>query len=113
MSNTKYTLGPWMWQLFGDTYSLTAQHGMREIIVGAINHDKMRYPVVAMNKNGILSDIDPDHPNAKLIAAAPEMLEALLIVIEHFEVKEKHRIYGGNENHWTDKILNAVKKATT
>jgi hypothetical protein len=30
-----------------------------------------------MNNNGILQGIDPNHPDAKLIAAAPDLLEAL------------------------------------
>ena len=74
---TKHTKGPWAWQLFGDTYSLTAQHGNREIIIGAIEHPKMGYPVVGMNDDGIMEVVDKLHPNAKLVAAAPELLSEL------------------------------------
>lgn len=73
----QYTSGPWAWQRFGDTYYLTAQHGMREVIIGAIPHGEMKYPVVGMNLDGVLRDVDPDHPNAQLIASAPELLKAL------------------------------------
>lgn len=72
-----YTKGKWDWQLFGDTYYLTAQHGMREIIIGAINHPEFSIPVPAMNYNGKLQVVDKNHPNAKLISKAPEMHEAL------------------------------------
>ena len=72
-----HTAAPWGWQRFGDTYSLTAQHGMREIIIGGIKHGQMGYPVVGMNLDGILQDVDPSHPNAKLIAAAPDMLKII------------------------------------
>lgn len=74
----EFTKGKWAWQLFGDTYSLTAQHGMREIIVGAIEHPEMEYPVVGMNNDGLLRVVDKVHPNAKLIAAAPEMYKQLI-----------------------------------
>jgi hypothetical protein len=82
-NETQHTAGPWAWQRFGDTYSLTAQHGMREIIIGAIKHGSMGYPVVGMNSDGILRDVDPAHPNATLIASAPSLLK------ENQELKER------------------------
>ena len=54
----KHTKRKWAWQLFGDTYYLTAQRSMREIIIGSIV-------------------IDPNHPNAKLLKKSPEMHKAL------------------------------------
>jgi len=76
----KSTKAPWAWQKFGNKYCLTAQHGMREIILGAnpVDGENGFAPcMVVMNEDGILRPIDPDHPNAKLIASAPELLEAL------------------------------------
>lgn len=73
----KHTKGPWGWQKFGDYDSLTAQHGMREIIIGSVTTESGLSSFVAMNKDGILNPIDRDHPNAKLISKSPEMLEAL------------------------------------
>ena len=79
-----HTQSPWAWQKFGTEYLLTAQHGMREIIIGATdlnaNIDCCDNRVIAntvptMNKDGICRPIDPVHPNAKLIAASPELLE--------------------------------------
>lgn len=77
---TEHTPGPWAWQLFGDTYSLTAQHGRREQIISAIPHGQMKYPVVAMASDGRLQDVDPKHPNARLIASAPDLLDRMEIV---------------------------------
>lgn len=81
MNQTKHTPGPWAWRRFGDTYTLHADHGRRETIIGAIPHGEMKYPVVAMSIAGRLADIDPDHPNAKLLKAAPDLLKALQDII--------------------------------
>ncbi len=79
---TKHTAGPWAWQLFGDCHFLTAQHGMREIIISAIPHPQMKYPVPAMNIKGRLQVIDPNEPNAALIASSPDLLRLLEMIIE-------------------------------
>ncbi len=75
-----HTKGIWAWQKFGNKYLLTAQHGFREIIIGANIVDPDMgyiecYP--SMNDDGLLKPIDPTHPNAKLIAAAPDLLNEL------------------------------------
>ena len=96
---TKFTKGKWEWQLFGDNYLLTAQHGMREIIIGAIMHPEMDYPVVGMNNDGLLRVIDKDHPNAKLIAAAPDLLQ------DHISDDELILDFiGGKEKSWGDVV---------
>jgi hypothetical protein len=81
----KHTKGPWGWQKFGSYDSLTAQHGMREIIIGSVTTESGLSSFVAMNKDGILNPIDRDHANAKLIAKAPEMIEALKDMINIFD----------------------------
>lgn len=75
--NDKYTKSPWGWQDFGNAPVLVAQHGHREIIISA-NHAGM----VNMSDDGILLVVNENHPNAKLIAAAPELLEALIEISE-------------------------------
>ena len=80
---TKFTKGKWAWQKFGDKYCLVAQHGMREVILSSnINEEKSLQPYLTMNKDGILKPIDPNHPNAKLIAAAPDLLNACQLVMK-------------------------------
>lgn len=81
MNEFKGTKPPWAWQKFGNTYMLTAQHGLREIILGSIdvgnNGDGYPNPVIAMNIDGVLVEVDPNHPNSILMAASPDMLNSL------------------------------------
>lgn len=108
---TKYTAAPWAWQLFGDTYMLAAQHGRREIIIGAIEAPEWKYPVPAMTDKGLLKVVDNQHANAKLIAAAPELLEALQHIAEYEErgrAKGEPRI----SEKWYNEVKAAIKKAT-
>jgi len=83
-----FTKGPWAWQQFGHYHLLAAQHGMREIIIGsrAVKGPQETYP--AMNKGGILAAITPDHPNARLIAAAPDLLSILKRLIDAIDDPE-------------------------
>lgn len=106
-----YTKGPWAWQRFGSYYSLTAQHGMREIIISA-NPDRENYgnPVVVMNNDGILNPIDPQHPNAKLIATAPELLQACTDLLT---IYKKYANDDPGEDMTADFAEAAIKKATS
>jgi len=103
---TKYTHGPWGWQSFGSGLFLTAQHGMREIILSSARKG-MNGSEITMNKDGILEPIDPNHPNAKLIAAAPMLLKACIEARELLidELCEPERTVFWN-------LVNAIKKAT-
>ena len=64
----KHTPGPWAWQKFGKEYCLTAQYGMRAIVLAT----RKNGPTSLVG--GLLVPLIPDHPDARLIAAAPELL---------------------------------------
>ncbi len=98
-----HTKGEWAWQLLGDCYYLIAQHGGREVIIGAIEHPDFKHPVPAMNYKGILREVDNTHPNAKLIAAAPDLLKACQECLKVFD----------EAGIGADFLTNAIKKATT
>lgn len=104
----KFTKGPWKWQKFGSYYNLTAQHGMREIIISANLEFGSGYPFVSMNEDGILEPVNPENPNAKLIAAAPDLIEACIIARKEMQ---KNGITYDNANIY-NKIDKAIKKAT-
>jgi hypothetical protein len=111
MIETKHTPGPWAWQKFGGNHCLTAQHGLREIIIGANPSRGNKMPVVVMNNDGILYPVDPDHANAKLIAASPDLLEACKEAVSTIEM-----LMGDDLNPSASmslsSILKAIKKAT-
>ena len=113
----KHTKGEWAWQKFGEGYCLTAQHGMREIIIGAnlLNSEDEgdRRTHVTMNSpNGILESINPEHPNAKLIAAAPDLLEACKNALTLLSEIETPTGLGVEMIEAEHELEQAIKKAT-
>ncbi len=50
--------------------------------------------------------------NAKLIAAAPELLETLKTIFIVCEVEKNKELYGQNPNHWTNKVIETINKVT-
>jgi hypothetical protein len=105
MSNTKHTPGPWR---VNET-DYTNAYGI-ECEVNGIQHtvctDQFCYP-------NFKKDRDPEKlANAKLIASAPSLLEALKDVIS--------KTYSDNNGHWKTDMpnelyiicLNAIKQAT-
>lgn len=111
------TKGPWAWQKFGEYFLLCAQHGMREIIVSSLPVAKKPIPTYpAMNINGRLEAIDPNHPNAKLIADAPVMLQIIKDFVNEYEIfseiPENYKDlpgYPGDENPRTLAMLKAIE----
>jgi hypothetical protein len=66
------TPGPWRWL---DEATLVGDHGYRPVVLTPV-----RRSLPAMGTRGESGLIEPmslDHPNARLIAAAPELLKAL------------------------------------
>lgn len=111
------TPGPWAWQKFGDYYCLTAQHGMREIIIGALK-TRPGIPFAAMNTGHRLEAVHPEHPNAKLIAAAPEVTDdasELLFFLKDVPLGKFEEATGMSSERLNQLIINlnrSVKKAT-
>ena len=67
MSDLKQTPGPWGWQLFGKEWCLVGQHTMRPIVLA------VRKGCPTSLVDGLLVRLDPQHPDAKLIASAPDL----------------------------------------
>lgn len=73
------TSPPWAWQKFGKEWCLTGQHGHRPIVLA------VRKGALTSLRNGLLVPFDPEHPDAKCIASAPELLrqrDELLAALE-------------------------------
>lgn len=73
------TKGPWAWQKFGSEWCLTGQHGMRPIVLATRKNN----PTSLVN--GLLVPLDPNHPDARLIAAAPELFDLCKEILESDE----------------------------
>lgn len=108
------TPGPWAWQNFGGAYFLTAQHGMREIIIAGGTKREEESNVACLpvmnSEKGILEPVDPTHPNARLIAAAPDLFQALIKInnienaafgLKSFDIERFKKL-----------VSEAIKKAT-
>jgi len=95
MTNTKYTPGPWVANegSYGNYISITAPGG-RQIA-------KVNWNTEAQNLKGIFDDGD----NARLIAAAPELLEALR---DFVDLTEGDRVFDPTR----EKARAAIAKAT-
>ncbi len=103
------TRADWAWQKFGNIYMLTAQHGMREIIIGANVDEKTGVAYPSMNNDGILREINPEHPNAKLIASASGLLELLKEIVESGKLKDRVSTNGTHLLHL--KAVYAIENA--
>lgn len=72
MSESQHTPGPWAWQRLGEL-CLVGQHGRRPIVLTTLQRNAQ---LCVRDERGVLKPLDPDHPDARLIAAAPDLLEA-------------------------------------
>jgi hypothetical protein len=69
-----HTKGPLAWQKFGDRWCLTGQYGMRPIVFSCGPRGDLMLRDAAKDR---LIPFSPDHPDARLWVAAPDLLEAL------------------------------------
>lgn len=95
MENTKFTPGPWL-----ITNLLEYEKGTGSLTIGSEKSDWIAEVKGTHVGNHSQEEV---YANAKLIAAAPELLEALIEA-------EKHHQGMRSEMGW--KIRNAIKKAT-
>lgn len=102
MKNTKHTQGEWE-----ITYGVTQKDengNLYNTIFGERSHTEMVCKVIGKTREQVDS-------NAKLIAAAPELLEALLEIC-YKDLYGNYRIGYNSGSIVSDKISNAIKKAT-
>lgn len=79
--NASHTPGPLAWQKMGSRWCLTGQYGMRPIILSANPKGELMLRDAAKDR---LIPFDPSHPDARLLASAPCLLEALKWCREEF-----------------------------
>lgn len=108
-----HTPGPWVWQKFGDCYHLTGQHTNRPIVLSTYKYrtfedsDPSAFCCVSNLVDGTLAPLSPDHPDSRLIAAAPDLLEALIDVVELFDQWD-----GPLDDSVEETVRDAVARAT-
>ena len=73
---SKHTPGPWKWASMGQETVLWGEHGMRPIVLDFVRKG-MQGAAPRIRKGGIMYPFEPEHPDARLIAAAPSLLSAL------------------------------------
>lgn len=98
------TKGPWKWVLGEDFDYLTA-NGVDDLCEAIIDDG---------SANGEYNQtIKGDSPNAKIIASAPEMLEALIGIVEFLpDLKSLPIKTKTAHGEATRKVVNAIQKAT-
>jgi hypothetical protein len=75
---SKKTPGPWAWRKMGE-WVLVGEHGMRPIVLSTRLHGPMKERGFTSldTERCLLVPFDPNHPNSLLLAAAPDLYDAL------------------------------------
>ena len=90
---SKYTKGPWMWWPTGGTV-LMGDHCGRPIVLSVRTHGPGLVRGLTSLVDGRLAPFDPWHPDSKLIAAAPELAEALVRMLDAQAGRNKSDLVG-------------------
>jgi|SRR4051794_37174610 hypothetical protein len=70
----KHTPGPLDWQRFGKEWCLTGQYGTRPIVLSVSGRGSL---MLRNAERDLLVPFSPDHPDARLLRAGPDLLSAL------------------------------------
>lgn len=68
------TPGPWTWRTFGNIPHLCTTHGGALIVLQPVRKGMQGASFRLRDAKCIMQDFDPLHPDAQLIARAPELL---------------------------------------
>lgn len=102
MTEAKYTPGPWKRNDFLD---------LKEISLKAITCERLGFCVTFINTDDKARVGEAD-ANARLIAAAPELLEALILMVRTHEEPAETLLQETRELQWIEKARSAIAKAT-
>lgn len=91
--NSQHTPGPW---IIGPAHGIFTASG--ETFICNYSLGRASSPYVKIRHE--------EAANAKLIAAAPELLEALIDILPYLKAENT------NGNHWVSMVEQAIKKAT-
>lgn len=107
MTTTQHTPGPWHIGSGNGEGSIFAKNGRMRLETGGTT-------LYAICHNVSTWNIDEDNANARLIAAAPQMLEALQALMQQAVKDAEHYAPDGNEPIWAFIMdaSDAIAKAT-
>ncbi len=118
-SRQRQSRGPWAWRKFGRHWSLVEDFGPRRVVLDAWldNHqsdwDSPGCPMlVTCSSDGVLVPITPDHPAAKVIAAAPGLLEACRAALPILKSHIHPDHFDGHAARVMVMLRDAIEKAT-
>ena len=97
---TQHTPGPWVWMQEYGAYWVLAHENLYKI--------SGQYVLDNGAGDGLDSNIDVNGPDARLIAAAPDLLEALRAMVEMMDCGDE----SGAGSEWHTKARAAIAKAT-
>lgn len=108
---TKHTPGPWSWQKCRETYML-AKSGGGEIVLGNVQEESGELILACAGPNG-LKAFNPGLPNAKLLAASPDLLKCCMSLYEFVvSLRELKAVEGPNIDRHIQEAASVLLKAT-